>query len=884
MNIEDRLLNILPYVEKPARYIGGEFNQIRKDLRNVRVKFAFAFPDAYEIGMSHTGMRILYDLLNKRSDIAAERVFAPWIDMEQRLRQEKIPLYSLENKLPLREFDIIGFSLMYELCYTNTLAMLALSGIPLRTKDRTLDDPLIIAGGTCTVNPEPIADFIDAFVIGDGEEIVFEVIEKYMSLKGTGLSREQILFEVAQIPGIYVPSLYDTYEDPRTGMVLAKKTAGLPFPVRRRILMDINQYPFPTKPIIPYTEIVFDRVSLELFRGCERGCRFCQAGYIYRPTRERNPLQVFHAAVEQVKNSGYEEISLNSLSSGDYSRLPQLLTWLNQQFQSDRVALSLSSLFASSITKDVIRKIKQVRKTGFTIAPEGGTDRMRKVINKYMSEAEILHAAELAYIEGWEHIKLYFMIGQPTETMEDVEGIVNLAKKISDLGRQQHQRSGKVNLGVSSFVPKPQTPFQWCKMNSREELLEKQAVIRRMTQKTRIQFKWHHINISMLDGIFSRGDRRLNKTLELAYQKGARFDGWSDCQHYPLWEESFKESGVDPNWYWNEIPLDATLPWDHLSVKVAKKFLKKEWDKALAMDTTPLTGFDNCVYCGSCKAADLVNLKGQSIEARNSNPEEIRPENNDIEREKNFRFRASLKKEGALRFISHLDITKTLRLAFKRAGIPLSYSRGFHPQPQISFGPALPLTVESKEEFIDFYTYRYFSPEECLKRLNESLPPEMGFLKVIQISREAPSLSTLVTGSDYSVNLADPAIESVFRNFAARKEIALESCHQCAIDAFHAKHEILITKHKSAKVVDIKKFVRSLSLDESGQRLMIEMKIENGATVGIQNVVKALYEIDVEFPVTRERQYIWDQGTKQSLLCVESDQAAINRQLLDMMI
>lgn len=882
MQIEDRLIKILPYVEKPARYIGGEWNQVKKDLGKVRVKIALAFPDAYEIGMSHTGIRILYDLLNKRPDIAAERVFAPWWDMEAKLRSEQIPLYSLESKLPLREFDIIGFSLMYELCYTNTLAMLELAGIPLRTVDRTLEDPLIIAGGTCTVNPEPISDFIDAFVVGDGEEIISEIVEKYMSLKGSGLSRERILLEMAQIPGVYVPSLYETEIDSATGMLIPRKTAGVPYPVRRRILMDLNQFPFPTKPLVPYTEIVFDRVQLELFRGCERGCRFCQAGIVYRPQRERNPVQVLTAAVESIKNSGYQDISLNSLSTGDYSRLPQLLTWLNQQFQTDRIAISLSSLFASSITKDIIRGIKQVRKTGFTIAPEGGTDRMRKVINKYMSEAEIIHAAELAYKEGWEHVKLYFMIGQPTETMEDVEGIVHLARKISDLGMRRHRRSGKVNLGVSSFVPKPQTPFQWVAMDSRESLLEKQNVIRRMIRGSRIEFGWHHINISMLDSIFSRGDRRLNKTLEIAFRKGARFDGWSDCTHYNLWEQSFAESGVDPEVYRGEFDLKATLPWDHISSKVAKKFLRIEWEKALNMEVTPLTGFDNCFYCGACKASDLVQLRGLSDEAKKSSPGDIVPETDSVDRERNFRFRASFRKSGGLRFISHLDLTKTLKLGFKRANIPLSFSQGFHPQPQISFGPALPMNVESKEELIDFYTYRYISPYDFLQAINKEVPPELSFTDAIQIPKTAPSLSQLINGADYRVDLENPASVQVLRSFAEHIGIDTENAAPIAVQRFSLKPEVMHKKHKSGKEVNIKDFVRSVVFDEPTRSILVEMKIVDGATISIHNVIKALIEMDLELPITRERMYVWKDGRKVSPLMLEWEQLQVQKHLMEL--
>ncbi len=595
---------ILLKVQKPGRYTGGEINSIIKDKDKVDIRFAFCFPDTYEIGMSHLGMKILYSQFNSYDNIWCERVFAPWIDMEELMRQRNIPLYALESGDPLTEFDFIGFTLQYELSYTNILNMLNLAGIPLLSKDRKELHNIVIAGGTCTSNPEPLADFIDIFVIGEGEEVDLEVMNLYLECKKQGKSKDEFLKLAAKIEGVYVPALYDvTYNEDGTISSFTPKDDA-PERVNKRIMMNLDETYYPDSFVVPLVEIVHDRAVSEIFRGCFRGCRFCQAGFLNRPVREKSKDTILNQCKALCDSTGYDEVSLSSLSSSDYSDIVGLLTCLTDWADKEGISLSLPSLRVDGFTDDIMSKIKTVRKSGLTFAPEAGTQRLRDAINKNVKEDELLKTCAVAFSGGWTNIKLYFMIGLPTETMEDVEGIAKLGQAVvNEFYRCENRTKGRgvnVTLSASSFVPKPHTPFQWESQNSIDEILAKQKHLKESITTKKISFNYHASNTSYLEGVFARGDRKLCKVLLKAAQKGFRFDGWNDCFNFDAWMDVFRECGIDPDFYTaRKRSFDEILPWDFISYGVSKEFLVSECNKAYESVTTP-----NCrEKCSNCGAA-----------------------------------------------------------------------------------------------------------------------------------------------------------------------------------------------------------------------------------------------------------------------------------------
>lgn len=599
---------ILMAVEKPSRYIGGEINAVMKDRDQVDIRFAMCFPDVYEIGMSHLGIQILYDMFNRSEDIWCERVYSPWLDLDRILREQKLPLFALESQDPVKNFDFLGITLQYEMCYTNILQILELSQIPIAASGRTKEHPFVIGGGPCAYNPEPLWEFFDLFYIGEGETQYYRLMDLYKEWKKGGAPREAFLKQAAKIPGIYVPSFYEvSYQEDGTIAAMTPTCPEAPSQVRKQLVRDMTDAFYPEKPVVPYLKVTQDRVVLEIQRGCIRGCRFCQAGMLYRPARERKLEMLKAAACSTLKNTGHEEISLNSLSSSDYSSLRELVDFLIERFGGKGINICLPSLRIDAFSLDVMGRVQDVRKSSLTFAPEAGSQRLRNVINKGLTEEDILKGAGQAFEGGWNRVKLYFMLGLPTENEEDMKEVAHLAEKIARRYYEtpKEQRNGRCQIVVSTsfFVPKPFTPFQWAGMCTKDEFLHRAYVVNHEIKEQRnrksIKYNWHEADVTVLEGVLARGDRRVSKAVRRAYEKGCLFDSWSECFQNALWMEAFEECGIDIAFYTvRERALDERFPWDFIDIGVSRRFLEREWKRALEESVTPNCR-QGCSHCGA---------------------------------------------------------------------------------------------------------------------------------------------------------------------------------------------------------------------------------------------------------------------------------------------
>ena len=800
--------SILPLVRKPGRYIGGELHAVQKDPAGADLSFVLVFPDLYEIGMSHQGLQILYHIINGQQGLAAERCYAPDVDMEDQLRRSNLPLFSIESRRPLADFDVIGITLPYELCYTNILTILDLARIPLRAKDRGDDDPLVIAGGSCSLNPEPVADFFDVVVLGDGEEVILEIAD---TLRAAGMdceSRQEILLRLAEIDGVYIPLFFEPQYEGRQ-LTAVKPLVDDYVSVTRRVLPELPPVDLMDHPLVPLVKPIHDRLGVEIARGCTRGCRFCQAGIIYRPVRERSVEEIMKLAEQGIKNSGFDELALLSLSSGDFSCLPVLLLKLMDRFADEYVSVSMPSMRVGTLTPEVINQIKRVRKTGFTVAPEAGTDRLREVINKGITEQDLLATCRDAFEAGWNLIKFYFMIGLPTETMEDVDGIVDLAVR----ARQEAQgRRAQINVSVATFVPKPHTPFQWAGQLTLAESKERINRLKKNLPRKGFKLKWHDPYQSLLEGVFSRGDRRLSHLIEAAWRAGARLDGWSEHYRLDRWQRAAEDLGLDLDWYLRARDMDEVLPWDHLSSGVDRNFLVHEYQKSLERSYTPDCRNHSCQKCGLCDFKTIRPLVNKPDDIQ-TEPQRVTNDRAAGKQEQKpvFSYRVHYSRLGDARFLGHLEILQLVFRALHRAGLPVLFSQGYNPSPRISFSPALPVGVESHIEFFDMDLAEPLSrPADIAAELDQQLPGFISITSITSVRKKTPVTMQI----SYEIILPD----SVDGDSVAAKITEFLAAEQFVIER---------VRKKKKRELDIRVLVNRLEQD--GLRLNMDLVHPHGA-------------------------------------------------------
>jgi radical SAM family uncharacterized protein len=749
MSDSSALKEILPRVEKPGRYVGGEWNAIRKRPAGANIKIALAFPDTYEIGMSYLGQKILYALLNKDREILAERVFAPWPDFERELRNAGLPLASLENGIPLGDFDILGFSLLYELNYSNVLTILDLGGVPLLAADRTDRDPLVIGGGPAAFNPEPVAEFFDLFLLGDGEEAFPEIVRTFRESRRRREGRLALLERLARMEGVYVPSFYDPTPQDGSPLLYPKPRPGAPKTIRKRVLRDFEKSFFPDKIVVPSLRVVFDRVAVEAARGCPQNCRFCQASSVYFPHRPKDAGFLIRTAILSLRQTGYEDVSLSALSVSDHPHLEPIVGCLMDELAAEKISLSLPSLRPGGLSPAIVESILKVRKTGVTLVPEAGTERLRSVINKKLSDEEIRKALSFAFSRGWRLVKFYFMAGLPTEREEDLDGIVRLVREALDLGRSVLGVFPRIHISLSSFIPKPHTPFQWLGMEAEASLAAKQRLVRSgLARAKSVEFKEHPLETSLLEAVFSRGDRRLNRVLLRAWSKGARFDSWGGRLDSARWSEAFAEEGVDFGGYLGPIDRDAVLPWEHIETGLRKSHLLRELDLALERKSSPSCRERSCADCEGCDPRFSRRPPAPFKKPLLPPPRPpLGASGGEV-----LRYRAVYAKRGRARYLSHIDLIHVLQRSFRRAGVDVRKTQGFHPKMDFTYGPALPLGMEGLREVVEFRSSCRFDGRRFLARMNRSLPPGLRFLSLQRVEGGAPPLSGSMAEFVYSLD------------------------------------------------------------------------------------------------------------------------------------